>query len=219
MKANINDSLIPVNKLDDINIDYNRIVRRLLPNNLNGELIVKAAKPKNYTDFQPVLFDATAGLGEDSLLLAASGFKVFLFERNPKIATALKSFLEHLKERAFEAENQTLLETLGRMQLTEGDSCKLMSTFGHHPNVILLDPMFPKRTKSGLVKKKFQVIHEYESPCSDEEARLLLDASIACNPDKIIIKRPAKADVLAGYKPSYSIQGSGIRYDCILVKQ
>ena len=206
-----------MSNLSEIALDYNRIIRRLQPNNLNGELIVKAAKPKNYTDYQPVLFDATAGLGEDSLLLAASGFRVVMYERNPAIAEALRNRFSKLKDLAESNENAELLKILSHMDMIEGDSSKLMSTNAVRPNVILLDPMFPKRNKSGLVKKKFQVIHEMEEPCSDEDAEKLLNSALGCFPDKIIIKRPAKASALAGRKPSYSISGPGIRYDCIVL--
>ena len=34
------------------------------------------------------------------------------------------------------------------------------------------------------------------------------------NPDKIIVKRPLKSDFLAGRKPSYTLSGKAIRYDC-----
>lgn len=86
-----------------------------------------------------------------------------------------------------------------------------VSTFT--PDVIILDPMFPERNKSALVKKKFQLIHELEDPC-DREVELL-NAALNLKPDKIIIKRPIKATYLAGKTPTYSIKGSTIRWDCI----
>ena len=80
------------------------------------------------------------------------------------------------------------------------------------PDVIYLDPMFPERQKSGLVKKKFQLIHYLEAPAENEEA--LMQAAIAARPLKIVVKRPAKGPYLAGLKPSYSLDGKAIRYDC-----
>ena len=81
------------------------------------------------------------------------------------------------------------------------------------PDVIYLDPMFPARQKSAAVKKKFQLLHHLEAPCANEEELLL--AAIAANPRKVIIKRPIKGPLLAGIKPSYSISGKAVRYDCI----
>ncbi|MBP5746054.1 MAG: class I SAM-dependent methyltransferase, partial [Lachnospiraceae bacterium] len=48
----------------------------------------------------------------------------------------------------------------------------------------------------------------------DEEDRLL-NAALNTDAKKIIIKRPLKGEYLAGVKPSYSLKGRAIRYDCI----
>jgi 16S rRNA (guanine1516-N2)-methyltransferase len=82
------------------------------------------------------------------------------------------------------------------------------------PDVIYLDPMFPERQKSGLIKKKFQLLQRLESPCADEEE--LLSAALAARPLRIVIKRPLKGPPLAGATPSYSLKGKAIRYDCIV---
>ena len=42
------------------------------------------------------------------------------------------------------------------------------------PDVVYLDPMFPERTKSAAVKKKFQLLHHLEQPCADEETLVKL---------------------------------------------
>ena len=83
------------------------------------------------------------------------------------------------------------------------------------PDVILLDPMFPEREKSSLIKKKFQLLQKLESPCPDEAA--LLKAALAAQPHKIIVKRPLKGPFLAGRKPDFSIKGKSVRYDCIVI--
>ena len=112
-------------------------------------------------------------------------------------------------------EEVALHEIVMRMQLVEGDSIdhlRMLGETGERPDVIYLDPMFPERQKSGLVKKKFQLIHYLEAPAENEEA--LMQAAIAARPFKIVVKRPAKGPYLAGLKPSYSLDGKAIRYDC-----
>ena len=84
------------------------------------------------------------------------------------------------------------------------------------PDVIYLDPMFPERSKSSLVKKKFQLLHELERPCDSEEE--LLEAAISARPRKIVIKRPRKAPSLAGRAPSHTLSGKKIRYDVIALR-
>ena len=94
-------------------------------------------------------------------------------------------------------------------------SRELLKGLSFHPDIVLLDPMFPGRQKSGLVKKKAQLLQKLEKPCEDEEG--LLQAAVSAGPRKIVIKRPLKGPFLAGRKPDYSITGKTIRYDCLLV--
>ena len=73
--------------------------------------------------------------------------------------------------------------------------------------------MFPGRTKSASVKKKFQLLHRLEQPCADEVA--LLAAARATGARKIVIKRPVKGPLLAGAKPSAQFKGKAVRYDVL----
>lgn len=192
----------------EIKGDFSRMIPRAKQSNLNRELIVKAAKIKKQSDNLSVI-DATAGLGEDSFLLAAAGFDVTMYEYNPVIAALLRDAMQR-------AEKIPELNTIvSKMTLIEQDSISAFEDLSYRPNVILLDPMFPERQKSSLVKKKFQLFQQLECPCSDEKE--LLQAALAVKPDKIIIKRPSKGASLAGKKPSYSVCGKTIRYDCIVL--
>ena len=218
--------------------DFTKLQKRLQYHNLTHELLVKATKVKGRENLRVI--DATAGMGEDSLLLAAAGCEVTLFEQDPVIAALLQDTMRRALEEA------ALHEIVMRMQLVEGDSIGHLRRLGEaatgsdvqvgdvghdcptltasaatktgsdealkRPDVIYLDPMFPERQKSGLVKKKFQLIHYLEAPAENEEA--LMQAALAARPFKIIVKRPAKGPYLAGLKPSYSLDGKAIRYDC-----
>lgn len=183
--------------------------RKMLPriNKLQHEVLVKAARIKGL-DREHVIVDATAGLGEDSIILAAAGFRVHMYEYNETIADLLEDALERAKE------EPELQEVASRMELTKGDSIEALKNLCYQPDVVLLDPMFPARQKSALVKKKFQLLQQLEVPCNDEEE--LLQAALAAKPFKIVIKRPAKGPFLAGVKPSYSLTGKAVRYDCLV---
>lgn len=189
--------------------DFTKMLPRLRQSNLEREMLVKAARIKGL-DRMPIVLDATAGMGEDSLLLAAAGFSVKLYEYDPVI----HSLLEDTLRRA--SMDETLAPIVARMELMSGDSIEAMKTLSEKIDVIYLDPMFPERQKSGLIKKKFQLLQQLEQPCSDEEA--MLSAALCAKPTKIVIKRPKKGPFLAGKKPSYSIDGKAIRYDCILLQ-
>lgn len=186
--------------------DFMRLLPRLRPDRLGRELLVRAARVRGVE--APTAVDATAGLGEDSLLLAAAGFTVTMFEKDPVIAALLRDALERA------ASDPQLAGVAARMTLVEGDSVAGLRELDFSPDVVFLDPMFPERTKSAAVKKKFQLLHHLERPCDNEEE--LLDAALAARPHKIVIKRPPKGPWLAGAKPSHSIAGKAVRYDVIV---
>lgn len=195
--------------------DFSRMLPRIAQGKLSRELLVRAAKVKGCT--APRALDATAGLGEDALLLAAAGFQVDLFERDETIAALLADGLRRA------ATDGRLAHIVANMHLTCSDSLEALrraaSDISGAPDaagaydVIYLDPMFPARTKSASVKKKFQLLHHLEAPCDEEEA--LLRAAIDARARKVVVKRPAKGPALAGIKPSYTIAGKAIRYDVI----
>lgn len=192
--------------------DLTRLLSRIAPGRLRTELVVRAARTRRQDGRVPTALDATAGLGEDSLLLAAAGFDVTLYERNPVVAALLRDSLRRA------ALVPGLADAVARMTLVEGDSvaalCTLAAT-GPAPDVVLLDPMFPARGKSAQVRKKAQLLQLLEAPCDDEEA--LLGAAVAAGPLKVVVKRPPKGPVLAGMRPSYSLRGKAVRYDCLVL--
>ncbi len=186
--------------------DFSALLPRLRPDRLGRELLVRAARVRGVE--APTAVDATAGLGEDSLLLAAAGFTVTMFEKDPVIAALLRDALERA------AANPELAPVAARMTLVEGDSVAGLRDLGFSPDVVFLDPMFPERTKSAAVKKKFQLLHHLERPC-DNEAELL-GAALTAHPRKVVIKRPPRGPLLAGAKPSYQVAGKAVRYDVIV---
>ena len=199
----------------ELRADFARMLPRLKQGRLQQELLVKAARAKGVE--HPWAIDATAGFGEDSLLLAAAGFTVDLYEQDCVIAALLQDALDRA------AEDPALAGAAARMRLHAGED----SIAGLHqtaasieqgeltaPDVVYLDPMFPERTKSAAVKKKFQLLHHLEQPCADEET--LVEAALAVHPRKVVIKRPVKGPLLAGMKPSYQLAGKAVRYDVLV---
>ena len=198
--------------------DLTSMLPRLKKSNLEREFLVKASKIKgtNAADGKLRAVDATAGFGEDSLLLAAAGYNVELYEYDPVIAALLRDALR----RAAQSDDDALRDAVSRMDLREGDSVSAMRAMAgsqEPPDIVLLDPMFPERRKSALVKKKFQLLQQLESPCAGADESELLEAAEAAGPRRIIIKRPLKGPYLAGRRPGYSITGKAVRYDCIVI--
>lgn len=188
--------------------DFTRMLPRLRPDRLGRELLVRAARIRRVTTQTPVALDATAGLGEDALLLAAAGFVVHLYEYNPLIAALLADALD----RAQAVPELAIL--VGRLRLHREDSLAAMQRLEFRPDIVLLDPMFPVRQKSAKVRKKLQLLQQVEAPCTDETA--LVQTALALRPCKVLVKRPLKGPPLAGLKPACAFPGKTIRFDCLL---
>ena len=189
--------------------DFSRLIPRLKQKNLERELLVRAVKPGR-TVPGPFVVDATAGLGEDSLILAAAGCRVLMYEHNPVVAALLSDALGRA------ASVPELSAAAGRMKVIPEDSVTALRNLGEdcRPDIVLLDPMFPERRKAALINKKLQLLRRLELPCAGE--RELLLSAVLAGPSRIVIKRPPKGPFLAGLKPDFSVQGRSVRYDCIV---
>lgn len=185
--------------------DFDSMTRRVTEGRLLHEMLVKAVK----TDTpNPKAIDATAGMGEDSFLIAAAGYQVTLQEQNPVIAALLKDAVRRGKK------NSAIKDIVNRMSVVEGESAQILRSMIDEVDLIYLDPMFPARQKSGLINKKLQLIQKLEPPCTDEHE--LFEAAISARPKKIVVKRPLKSPYLDGKEPNYQLKGKAIRYDCYI---
>ncbi|MBQ1841262.1 MAG: class I SAM-dependent methyltransferase, partial [Atopobiaceae bacterium] len=149
--------------------DFARLLPRLRQDRLHRELLVRAARVRGVD--APTAVDATAGLGEDALLLAAAGFTVTLCERDPVIAALLADTLLRARD------DERLSKVAARMRLVEGDARETLASLDEAPDVVFLDPMFPERRRRASTNKKLQLFQVLERPCEDEDA--LMAAALA----------------------------------------
>ncbi|WP_369960448.1 class I SAM-dependent methyltransferase [Pseudomonas benzenivorans] len=170
----------------------------------SGQMIAKAVGLQQ--GVRPRVLDATAGLGRDAFVLASLGCAVTLIERQPLIAALLE---DGLARAAADAEVASIV---ARMQLLHGNAIELMGAWtGEPPQVIYLDPMFPHRDKSALVKKEMRLFRPFVG--DDLDAPALLAAALALASHRVVVKRPRKAPVIEGAKPGYALEGKSSRYD------
>ncbi|MDR5862590.1 class I SAM-dependent methyltransferase [Halomonas campisalis] len=157
----------------------------------------------------PAVVDATAGLGRDAFVLASLGARVLLIER----VAAIVALLEDGLVRAL-ADPETA-EIAARMQLVAGDATcdleALVAKAAFPPQVIHLDPMFPHRDKSALVKKEMRLFRTLAG--DDQDAPRLLEAALDVASHRVVVKRPRKAPPIAGPAPRHVIEGKTSRYD------
>lgn len=175
-----------------------------------GQLIAKAVGVGS--DEALSVLDATAGLGGDAFVLASLGCDVTLVERVPEVRALLRDGLRVAKE--WGAENDpTLLPILERMHLIEMDAFEYFQTVlsSASADVVYLDPMFPVRSKSALVKKEMQVFHNLVG--NDPDADGLLALAIAHSTKRVVVKRPRVARPLDDAAPIHSLEGKRNRFD------
>jgi 16S rRNA (guanine1516-N2)-methyltransferase len=100
------------------------------------------------------------------------------------------------------------------MRLVHAESREWLSLQGAAFDVIYLDPMFPERRKSALVKKEMRIFQDILG--TDEDAATLLEQARAHCRSRVVVKRPSKAPVLGDSKPSYCVSGKSTRFDVYL---
>ena len=170
----------------------------------SGQMIAKAVGVQS--GVRPTVLDATAGLGRDAFVLASLGCEMTLIERQPLIAALLEDGLASALRDAEVAPIAT------RMRLLCGNAIALMQQWQDEaPQVIYLDPMFPHRDKSALVKKEMRLIRPFVG--DDLDAPELLAAALQLASHRVVVKRPRKAPAIEGIKPGYVLEGKSSRYD------
>lgn len=170
----------------------------------SGQMIAKAVGLQ--PGVRPCVLDATAGLGRDAFVLASLGCEVSLIERQPLIAALLEDGL------ARAARDADVAPIVARMRLHTGDAIELMTQWADEaPQVIYVDPMFPHRDKSALVKKEMRLFRPLVG--DDLDAPALLAAALALASHRVVVKRPRKAPVIEGSKPGHVLEGKSSRYD------
>jgi len=163
----------------------------------------------------PAVIDATAGLGRDAFVLASLGCSVILLERIREVHMLLETAVSQARAFALE-EDLALSGILNRMAIRNEDSIEYLSgpAMLERPDVVYLDPMFPPRSKSALIKKEMQVFHTIVG--SDSDSNRLLDAALNCARSRVMVKRPKSAPSLDQKDPSYSLEGKSNRFDVYL---
>jgi 16S rRNA (guanine1516-N2)-methyltransferase len=170
----------------------------------SGQMIAKAVGIQ--AGVRPRVLDATAGLGRDAFVLAELGCVVTLIERQPLIAALLADGLQRAQADA------EVAAIVARMNLLGGNAIDLMKAWHDEaPQVIYLDPMFPHRDKTALVKKEMRLFRPLVG--ADDDAPDLLAAALVLATHRVVVKRPRKAPAVAGEKPGYVLEGKSSRFD------
>lgn len=160
------------------------------------------------------VLDATAGLGRESVLAAALGCTVVACERSAIVATLLRDALDRA---ACEA---GLAHVLARIDLRVTDARDELAALSEdeRPDVVLVDPMFPERSKAARAKKEMQLLQRLLGPDDPADTVALVTAALATARRRVVLKRPAHAPQLAGVRPhDLEVPGRAARYDVYVI--
>jgi 16S rRNA (guanine1516-N2)-methyltransferase len=177
----------------------------------SGQLIAKAVGLK--PGIRPSVFDATAGLGQDAFVLATLGCDVLAAERSPIVYALLADGLQRARLQA----QPDLLDILNRVTLLPADAVSWLGAQDSVvADVIYLDPMFPAREKSSLVKKEMRYFKSVVG--ADTDSAALLVAALAKAKYRVVVKRPRLAPCIDGVERTIAIEGKSSRYDIYALK-
>ena len=194
--------------LQPLSVDFSspQLLHRLKTSGKNQPL----AKAVGLHLGKPFVIDTTAGLGTDSIVLAALGCRVRSFERNETVFALLQDGHARLKD--------VDQELASRISFENGDALEKLASVTERPDVVYLDPMYPEEThSSALPKKTMQMFRRLLD--GDKDSEDLWSAAMKVAKKRVVVKRPLKAPSLGDRKPTHSFEGKTARFDLYLADQ
>lgn len=156
---------------------------------------------------EAVVVDATAGLGDDGLLMAALGWRVLWIERHPVLAAMLALALETARAEVLAPGQASIL---ARIELMHGDGKNLLPAVPP-PAAIYLDPMYPQGARRGEANKRLRLLRVLVG--DDTDAETLLHVALTVGAARVVVKRPQRAGRCVGEPPVRTVAGRAVRFD------
>ena len=100
---------------------------------------------------------------------------------------------------------------IGRMALVQAEACSWLAALQEPTDSIYIDQMFPQPQKSAAVKGGMQLLQKFLG--HDGEVSGLLQAALATNSQRVIVKRPLVGGETPGLVPDYQLKARASRFD------
>ena len=154
------------------------------------------------------ILDATAGLGTDAFLMAASGCEVTAIERSPLVFALLEDALVRAQ-----LAGGSFAVIASRLTLQQGDFLH-WDAQQHQYDTVYLDPMFPAGRRKASAKKAMTLLQQLllEEDCEEQ----LLSHGLESAEKRVVVKRGRRSPPLAAREPSLQFKGSTNRFDVYL---
>lgn len=204
-------SLVREGKLSPLRLDFEHTAyrQRLLRGGRQKEAVSRAVL-QGIADGE-LIFDATAGLGRESMILAHAGGRVLAFERQVPVWIILYDALLRAQGSRFFPFTLPVLHALGTIK------DYVIDAEHPRPEVIYYDPMFPEREGDAQVKKDMFVFQQVIG--HDTDSTDFLQYALTLASKRVVVKRPSSAPALQtpDIKCAYSVDGGQCRFDCYQV--
>lgn len=174
-----------------------------------GEDIAKAIGLNKSS--QLTILDSTAGLGQDSFVMASLGANITMLERSPIIFTLLQNGLERGQEQP------EISDIIKRMTAHNIGAKEYIEQTAKIFDVIYIDPMYPKKEKSALPKKEMVIFRQIVGDDIDSDE--ILPLALTKAKKRVVVKRPIGAPFLNNTQSSHSINGKVCRFDIYVIKE
>lgn len=168
-----------------------------------GQLIAKAVGVKANETLR--VLDLTAGFARDAYVLACLGCDVTMLERSDIV-------YQLVNDAMLRAKDDEHFKQL-KLTLIQADAIDFLKKLSEkdYPDVIYIDPMFPERKKSALVKKEMRMLKAIVG--DDIDADDLLKLALGKAKKRVVLKRPKLAPTLEGTEPNVVYKGKSGRFD------
>lgn len=170
-------------------------------------------KALGFRETRGSVLDATAGFGQDLMMILSLTPHVTALERSPVVFAVLEDGLKRARQ-----EEESLKERIAGLKLLNVDALDYLARLSpaEAPDVIYLDPMFEKPKSKAKSPKEMQLLQALltEPPTAAAELELLQKA-LQIAKSRVVVKRPLKARALMA-APAHTYKGQSVRYDVYL---
>ena len=182
------------------------LVRRLKDSN---QALLKACSNKQKTIHK--ILDITGGWGIDSFLLASRSKSVTLVEKNSILVQANRHALGCLND------SSSLRSIAERIRIIQADAFEYLSSGDpeFEPDCIYIDPMFPDHKSGAKPGKEMQILQNITCNTGLEQC---FDSAFNLAKNRIVIKRPLKAEPFNHQKPDFCYREKSVRFDVYLTR-
>jgi len=152
--------------------------------------------------------DATAGLAQDSFLLASLGCTVIAVERSPVLGALIRDGLRRARAEG----SPEVVAVVDRITFIADDARNVLArmTGTTAPQVVYIDPMYPPKKKTALPKKEMRICRRLVGDDQDAGELLMIARQVATR--RVVVKRHPYAAPLAP-RPAIQFPGKKVRYD------